>query len=223
MDVETTSMEDRELPADSAAMVPRSPHARSRRSTKPAKMAIDGRSDLGRRVADLAHDYAQRAGGWSNLSDTEAANITRAAELTALAEKLRADTLKTGAIDPTSALAITRLDGVAARAVRALQLDRAEREQDTGGGLAALLTKQFEQGAPESKALGEPAGAPAEPASAVGEPELGHPTPDESARMGEAPAAHHGAAPDAGAGEASDTDAAWSRMWSKPFTERGTP
>ena len=47
-------------------------------------MSIDGRSRLGRRVADLAEDFAQRLGGWASLSDTMIASIRRAAELSSL-------------------------------------------------------------------------------------------------------------------------------------------
>jgi hypothetical protein len=84
-------------------------------------MSIDGRSRLGRRVADLAEDFAQRLGGWASLSDTMTANIRRAAELSALAEEVRANALRDGNIDP---IGVVRLEGAASRAVRALQLDR---------------------------------------------------------------------------------------------------
>ena len=47
-------------------------------------MSIDGRSRLGRRVADLCEDFAQRLGGWASLSDTMIASIRRAAELSSL-------------------------------------------------------------------------------------------------------------------------------------------
>ena len=38
---------------------------RSIRTNRPRKMVIDGRSQLGRRVADLCEDYAARLGGWT--------------------------------------------------------------------------------------------------------------------------------------------------------------
>ena len=84
-------------------------------------MSIDGRSRLGRRVADLCEDFAQRLGGWASLSDTMIASIRRAAELSALAEEVRANALRDGNIDP---IGVVRLEGAASRAVRALQLDR---------------------------------------------------------------------------------------------------
>ena len=83
-------------------------------------MSIDVRSRLGRRVADLAEDFAQRLGGWASLSDTMIASIRRAAELSSLAEEVRTNALRDGNIDPIG------LDwfASASRAVRALQLDR---------------------------------------------------------------------------------------------------
>ena len=84
-------------------------------------MSIDGRSRLGRRVADLCEDFAQRLGGWASLSDTMIASISRAAELTALAEEVRTHALNSGDIDP---IGVVRLEGAAARATRALMLDR---------------------------------------------------------------------------------------------------
>ena len=84
-------------------------------------MVIDGRSQLGRRLHDLATGFAVQLGGWSALSDTMAANVRKAAELTALAEQTRADALRNGNINP---LALVRLEGAANRAVRALNLDR---------------------------------------------------------------------------------------------------
>jgi len=84
-------------------------------------MSIDGRSRLGRRVADLCEDFAQRLGGWASLSDTMIASIRRAAELNALAEEVRTHALNSGDIDP---IGVVRLEGAAARATRALMLDR---------------------------------------------------------------------------------------------------
>jgi hypothetical protein len=92
---------------------------RSRISNRPRRMAIDGRSQLGRRLHDLAQDFAAQLGGWPGLSDTAAANVRRAAELTALAEQKRAEALQDGSVDPVG---LVRLEGAAGRAVRALGL-----------------------------------------------------------------------------------------------------
>ena len=104
-----------------APTAPRPPHSRSRISNHPRRMAIDGRSQLGRRVRDFAENFAVQLGGWAALSDAQEANVRRAAELTALAEQARAEALRTGNVDP---LGLVRLDGAANRAVRALYLDR---------------------------------------------------------------------------------------------------
>jgi len=94
-------------------------HGRSPITNQPSK--FDGRSALGRRIRDLAHGFAEQLGGWPVLSDTMAANVRKAAELSALAEKARADALRDGNIDP---IGLVRLEGASNRAVRALQLDR---------------------------------------------------------------------------------------------------
>ena len=53
---------------------------RAKATNNPRIMAIDGRSQLGRRLHDLAESYAAQLGGWASLSDTMAANVRRAAE-----------------------------------------------------------------------------------------------------------------------------------------------
>jgi hypothetical protein len=112
-------------------------------------------------------------------------------------------------------LMIVRMEGAVARATRKFELD-CRREPDTGSGLGALLARQYEQDAPESKALHEAAGAAGEPADAICEPPATH-LPDATGER----------APDAGAGQASTAEeersASWDAMWSKPFAERGTP
>jgi hypothetical protein len=64
-----------------------------------------------------------------------AANVRKAAELTALAEQTRAAALRDGNLDP---LALVRLEGAANRAVRALMLD-SKREPEERQGLADWL------------------------------------------------------------------------------------
>jgi hypothetical protein len=121
--------------ATSDATAVRPANVRSRTTNRPRKMALDGRTALGRRVADLAESYAAALGGWPALTDMQAANVRRAAELAALAEQARADALRTGNSDPT---ALVKLDGAASRAVRALGLDR-QRKHDGREALAAYL------------------------------------------------------------------------------------
>jgi hypothetical protein len=109
------------MPPGTAAIAPRPLNVRARSTNRPQKMVIDGRTELGRRVRDLAEGFARRLGGWAALSDTLAANVRRAAELSALAEQMRAEALRNGNLDP---LGMVRLEGAARRAVRELQLDR---------------------------------------------------------------------------------------------------
>jgi hypothetical protein len=103
------------------ATAPRPVNNRARATNKPQRMSINGRTAVGRRVRDLAEGFVAQLGGWPGLSDTIAANVRKAAELTALAERTRAEALRNGNIDP---LALVRLEGAANRAVRALNLDR---------------------------------------------------------------------------------------------------
>jgi hypothetical protein len=107
---------------DSRQPRPRPAHCRSRISNKPRRAVIDGRSQLGRRLHDLAEDFASQLGGWEALSDTMAANVRKASELTALAEQMRAGALRDGNVDP---LALVRLEGAADRAVRRLKPGKA--------------------------------------------------------------------------------------------------
>jgi hypothetical protein len=111
-------------------------------------MAISACSTLGRRLRDLAEDFAQRLGGWEVLSDTLAAAVRKAAELTALAEQVRADALRNGNVDP---LGLVRLEGAANRAVRALHLDR-RRESAVGLGVLLVEDQQGTNDKPEDAA-----------------------------------------------------------------------
>lgn len=80
----------------------------------------DGRSSLACRVRVLAKAYAERLG--SAVSDPAmAASVRRCAELEAIAEQFRADTIRTGNFDP---VAMARAENLAGRAKRALGLDR---------------------------------------------------------------------------------------------------
>jgi hypothetical protein len=82
-------------------------------------MAIDGRTNLGRRVLDLVQVFVEQLGGWDALNDMEFAAVKKAAELVALAEQARADALRQGKVNPDVLL---RFEGCADRAVRRLGL-----------------------------------------------------------------------------------------------------
>jgi hypothetical protein len=103
-------------------------------TNNPRKLPVSGRSAVGRRIHDLSDQWAHALGGWDTLTDMMAGNIRKAAELTALAEKTRAEALRDGTFD---ALALVRLEGAARRAVAALQLDVPRAE--TGSTLASYL------------------------------------------------------------------------------------
>src|SRR5262245_42686751 len=94
---------------------------RSRATNKPAKMVLDQRSAVGRRLKDLADAYAESLGGWPKLSDAQAAAVRRAAEMVVLAEQARHEALRNGVGDPDR---LVQLENLAARAVKALSLDR---------------------------------------------------------------------------------------------------
>ena len=125
---------------DSAQAGPRPAHCRARISNKPHRMVIDGRSQLGRRLQDLAESFAAQLGGWARMSDLMSSNVRRAAELMALAEQTRAEALRDGNVDP---LALVRLEGAATRAVRALGLDRLKHENDDSSSLTRFLDTKY--------------------------------------------------------------------------------
>src|SRR6266481_1297312 len=89
-----------EAPIDHRVSAPRPRNLRSRITNRPSKMALDGRSALGRRVRDLAETFALELGGWSRLTEMQAASVRCAAEMVALFEKARADALHEGRADP---------------------------------------------------------------------------------------------------------------------------
>jgi hypothetical protein len=91
----------------------------SRITNRPRRMVVSGRTATGRRLRDLADGFAEALGGWQKIDYTTAANVRRAAELTVLAEQSRAHALRHGCNDFTG---LTRLEGYAYRAVRALGL-----------------------------------------------------------------------------------------------------
>jgi hypothetical protein len=139
-----------------AATVTRSVNNRAKITNNPRRLPVSGRTALGRRIHDLADGFADVLGGWSALGDVLAANVMRAAQLTALAEQKRAEALRDGNVDP---LAVVRLEGAANRAVRALHLDRkrdpAEQTLDqylrahAAAPVAAPRTAQNRERAPE--------------------------------------------------------------------------
>jgi hypothetical protein len=87
----------------------------------------DGRSALGCRIRVLIKEYTSIVGGNAG-NPMMAAAIRRAAELQALAEDARAAAVRNGTFDP---IALARLEGIADRAKRALNLE-CKRGPDNG-------------------------------------------------------------------------------------------
>ena len=119
---------------------PRPANNRAKLTNNPRKLPVSGRSAVGRRIHDLSDQWAAALGGWDTLTDMMAGNIRKAAELTALAEKSRADALRDGTFD---ALALVRLEGASRRAVAALALDMPREPTST---LADYLLDSADEG-----------------------------------------------------------------------------
>jgi hypothetical protein len=128
-----TASHDRQATAQRAA------NNRSRITNRPQRMAISGRSALGRRVADLAEGFASQLGGWSALSPIMAANVRKAAELTALAERLRQEALRNGNVDPA---AVVKIEGASNRAVRSLGLSSPAKTRPRIPSLSELRARE---------------------------------------------------------------------------------
>jgi hypothetical protein len=120
-----------QTPIEQPAIKQRPANYRSRLMSKPQRPAVSQRSALGKRLRDLADAFAERLGGWPALSVTAAGSVRRAAELQAMCEMARADMLNGLPVDM---LALVRLEGVAARAIRALGI-RIEPPPPKGRGL----------------------------------------------------------------------------------------
>jgi hypothetical protein len=92
--------------------------ARSRLTNKPTRLiGIDNRSSAGRRRRDLIRSHVDALGGPDKVSPAVMLSVTRAVDLTMIAEQLRAAALRGVAIDMGD---LVRLEGAADRAVRRL-------------------------------------------------------------------------------------------------------
>jgi hypothetical protein len=129
--------------ADHRVTAARLDNQRSKITSRPRKPVIAATSTYGKRLRDLMELYAEALGGWSKLSDITAANVRKAAELTALAERARHEALRNGVgIDQWDQL--IRLENLAARSVKALGLDQRRREQ-TGPTLEEYVRQNYGQ------------------------------------------------------------------------------
>jgi hypothetical protein len=98
----------------------------ARRSDRERRR-YDGRSSTACRIRAMIKEYTSVLGDAASGSIMAGA-IRRAAELQALAEEARAAAVRNGTFDP---VALARIEGIADRAKRALNLDR-KREPDDG-------------------------------------------------------------------------------------------
>jgi hypothetical protein len=90
------------------------------RRTWRDRRRYDGRSQLGCRIRVLTAEYLRMIGDHSIVPDLMlVAAVKRAAELQALAEDCRAKAVRDGTFDP---VALARIEGIADRAKRALNL-----------------------------------------------------------------------------------------------------
>jgi hypothetical protein len=129
--------------ADHRVTTARLDNQRSKITSKPRKPVLAATSTYGKRLRDLMELYAEALGGWSKLSDITAANVRKAAELTALAERARHEALRNGVgVDQWDQL--IRLENLAARSVKALGLDQRRREQ-TGPTLEEYVRQNYGQ------------------------------------------------------------------------------
>lgn len=93
---------------------------KSRITNQPKKLAgVDNRSTHGRRRRDLITDYITEKGGQDSISPATMNDITRAADLVALSEKLRGDALRGQAVDLSE---LIKVENAADRAVRRLAI-----------------------------------------------------------------------------------------------------
>jgi hypothetical protein len=115
---------------------------------------IDGRTLVARRRRELIDVYTTALGGAAALSEGQRIDIRKAAELTALAEQARARAMREGASGAGELTAMVRLEGMAARAVRALNI-KPQAAQPKPPSLADYVASK------RAEAAGKPAGDPA--------------------------------------------------------------
>jgi hypothetical protein len=61
-------------PTERSQAAVRAPTTRSKATNKPRKQVLSGNTTQGRRLLDLADAYADALGGWSKLTDMQAAS-----------------------------------------------------------------------------------------------------------------------------------------------------
>jgi len=111
------------------------------------RRGLDSRSRTGRRRVDLIALYTAALGGRDRITESQLADIVRAAELVAVAEEARFTALTKGggAVDLA---ALVKIEGVADRAVRRLGI-KVEKPRGGAGGLTIARARWEEQRAQE--------------------------------------------------------------------------
>jgi hypothetical protein len=144
------------ISSESPQMSPTSSAARHQSADRaPSRGGVlDGRTLVARRRRELIAIYVAALGGPAALSEGQQIDIRKAAELTALAEAARARAMREGATGAGELTAMVRLEGMAARAVRALNI-KAGAAQPKPPSLADYVASR------RAEAAGKPAGDPA--------------------------------------------------------------
>lgn len=134
-------------------------NVRSAATNDPRRSAgVSGRTAEGRRIRDLVESYVTSLGGHAGLSDTQLADVRRAAELKVLAERARAQALQQpGVVDLT---ALVKLEGAADRAVRRLGLKPGAQTQKQQSLADYVAQKQRQSATGEATALTAPSQSP---------------------------------------------------------------
>jgi hypothetical protein len=134
-------------------MPPRSTAIADRKPSKGG--AVDRRTLIAHRRQELIDIYIAALGGPASLSEGQRLDIRKAAELTALAEQARARAMREGASGAGELTAMVRLEGMAARAVRALNI-KAGANQPKAESFAEYVARKAAE-----KAARKPPGEPA--------------------------------------------------------------
>jgi hypothetical protein len=139
-DMSETLADTSSIPTDNAAVADAKP-AKRKPNKRRARVSIDKRYALGRRVKQLTALFRARLGPDADDPITASA-VCKAAELTALAEDMRARAFRgaPGALPDD----LVRVQRIADLAVRRLQLDR-HRKRDDGPTLSDILRESWDR------------------------------------------------------------------------------
>jgi len=124
------------MPANSTAIAPRKPQARSAISNGSSVLrGVDGRSAAGRRYRDIVESLSADLGGLEKLGEAQKATIRQAAALIVRCESMQADLLNGLPVDDE---ALVRLSNVAGRLLTKLGIKRKAQEVPRGQLLKSM-------------------------------------------------------------------------------------